>query len=284
MTFKAIMAPYAAAMSPEPTPLSAGGRLNLPVRVVLFDIYGTLLISASGDIHAAVNQPRSNERIEQLLHKYHVRHSVPDLLDAYFSTVQSAHDRMRGQGIDVPEIQVESIWMKVLQTHDLVTARRFAVEFEMIVDPTWPMPHARETIAAIRQTGIILGIISNAQFYTPHLFDLFFEASVEEMGFDPGLIFYSFIHGRAKPSPEMFEKAADRIRSMGFEPGEAVYVGNDMKNDILPSRAMGFQTVLFAGDRRSLRLRENDPGCMGVNPDLVITDLAQFPAYLNPGT
>lgn len=280
MNFKSIMAPYVAPMTPEPTALSAGGRLNPPVRVVLFDIYGTLLISASGDIHAAENQFRSSNGLEQLLQKYDVGLSVPDLVNAYIDAVASVHARMRGQGVDVPEIKIDRIWMQVLQTWDTETARQFAVEFEMIVNPTWPMPHAEETIDALRQKKVVLGIISNAQFHTPRLFDLFFNRSVEAMGFDASLVFYSFSHGRAKPSKVLFEKAAARIMAMGFDPGAAAYIGNDMRNDILPSKTVGFQTILFAGDRRSLRLHKNDPDCTNIAPDLVITDLAQLPAHL----
>jgi hypothetical protein len=35
-------------------------------------------------------------------------------------------------------------------------------------------------------------------------------------------------------------------------------------------------TALFAGDRRSLRLRKDDPSCRLLTPDLVITDLGQL--------
>jgi putative hydrolase of the HAD superfamily len=49
-----------------------------------------------------------------------------------------------------------------------------------------------------------------------------------------------------------------------------------MLNDMLPAYAEGFQTALFAGDKRSLRLREDDPRCKNLSPDLVITDLRQL--------
>jgi putative hydrolase of the HAD superfamily len=63
---------------------------------------------------------------------------------------------------------------------------------------------------------------------------------------------------------------------MGISRTSVLYVGNDMRNDILPATKTGFQTALFAGDRRSLRLREDDPQCKNVVPNLVITDLIQI--------
>ena len=54
-----------------------------------------------------------------------------------------------------------------------------------------------------------------------------------------------------------------------------------MLNDILPARSAGFQTALFAGDRRSLRLRRDDPRCTNLKPDMILTDLFQFAELLD---
>jgi putative hydrolase of the HAD superfamily len=43
---------------------------------------------------------------------------------------------------------------------------------------------------------------------------------------------------------------------------------------------MGFRTALFAGDRESLRLREDDNRCSEVEPDLVLTKMTQLPETL----
>jgi putative hydrolase of the HAD superfamily len=280
MAYKSIMAPHIAPLFPEPTSLCAGGRLTPPVRAVLFDIYGTLLVSAAGDMQVMVIQGRFDGKLERLLEKYGIQRTTRSLINAYMDAVSAEHARQRQQNIDYPEIRTDQLWMRLLETSDASTAKQFAVEFEMIVNPTWPMPHARETIEILRQQNLLLGLISNAQFYTPHLFDLFFNAPVDALGFDPDLIFFSYMHGHAKPSPVMFSKASGRIREMGLPAASVVFVGNDMKNDMVPARNAGFQTVLFAGDRRSLRQRENDPDCAGVAPDLVITDLAQLPSHL----
>ena len=63
---------------------------------------------------------------------------------------------------------------------------------------------------------------------------------------------------------------------MGIPVNAALYLGNDMLNDIYPAQKVGFKTALFAGDARSLRLREDDPGCKNLSPDIIITDLIQL--------
>jgi putative hydrolase of the HAD superfamily len=78
----------------------------------------------------------------------------------------------------------------------------------------------------------------------------------------------------------MFQVAAERLNHMGISVRSALYIGNDMLNDIYPGKQAGFKTGLFAGDARSLRLRENDPKCKDLSVDLVITDLAQLLDYI----
>ena len=128
----------------------------------------------------------------------------------------------------------------------------------------------------LRERGFLLGMVSNAQFFTPILFEALWGDSAEAFGFDPDLQYYSYQFGRGKPSLTMFDAAAESLRKRGVAADEVVFVGNDMLNDVVPARGVGFRAALFAGDSRSLRLREEDPRVAGVVPDLVLTDLEQL--------
>ncbi len=67
----------------------------------------------------------------------------------------------------------------------------------------------------------------------------------------------------------------------GIAPQEALYVGNDMLNDIYCAQKTGFKTALFAGDVRSLRLRKNHEEVQGIVPDITITALSQLLDIVN---
>jgi putative hydrolase of the HAD superfamily len=138
------------------------------------------------------------------------------------------------------------------------------------------MPGVENLLEHCRYNGIALGIISNAQFFTPCLFEWLLQATPVQLGFDAELIWYSWRHGCAKPSPTLFEMAANMVAARGIEPQQTAFIGNDMRNDIRPARQVGFQTILFAGDARSLRLRADDPLCKDLVPDLVINHLNQL--------
>jgi putative hydrolase of the HAD superfamily len=122
---------------------------------------------------------------------------------------------------------------------------------------------------------MILGLISNAQFFTPLLFEAFFGAPPEGLGFDAELLAYSYKLGEAKPSPALFAPATRRLAALGLKPENALYIGNDMLNDIFAAARAGFKTALFAGDPRSLRLREEDPRIRGLMPDRVVRGLGE---------
>ncbi len=270
---------YLAPMSPQPTSMTPGGRLKKMIRCVLFDIYGTLFISGSGDIHAVQKTPPQVQELERLTQKFDIRKTPEGLFRELYRAVKAKHRQLKDDGIDYPEIEIDKIWQQILEFDDIQSVRKFAVEFELIVNPVYPMPNLQKLLSACKQQNLVMGIISNAQFFTPLLFEWFLEASLESLGFESELIFLSYQMGYAKPSMVPFEKALTAIEARGFDAASCLYVGNDMLNDIYPANRLGFQTALFAGDARSLRLRSVDPRCSNLLADLVLTDLGQLIGY-----
>ena len=121
----------------------------------------------------------------------------------------------------------------------------FALSYEIAVNPVYPMPGLSEVLRSIRSKGIALGIISNAQFFTPLLFPAFLGTSTGGLGFSSSLCFYSYEFRQGKPGATMYEKSAEALHVMGIEPEHTLFVGNDMRNDILPAMSQGFQISPF---------------------------------------
>ncbi len=263
-------------MAPVPTGLSPGGRLQSPLAAVLFDIYGTLFISGSGDVGVAEERFKPSSALNRLCERYRVPWSPKEMTRKLFEAIQRAHRQKKRAGVDHPEIEIDRIWQSILGWQDMGRIRHMAEAYEWLVNPTYPMPGLDQVLRTLRGRGILMGIISNAQFFTPLLFKTFLGADAEKLGFTRDLTFYSYEHGYAKPSMTLFNQALSRLEQRGVLPGAVLYVGNDMRNDIHPACQAGFQTALFAGDRRSLRLRADDPAIEGTTPDLVVTDLRQI--------
>jgi putative hydrolase of the HAD superfamily len=235
-----------------------------------------LFISASGDIGSAGPLDGRTAQLDQLLSRYGQLISAEKVLKRLHRTIRNLHAVSREQGVDYPEVVIETVWEKVLAFDNSQSLRKFAVEFEMIMNPVWPMPGLEKLLEHCRSCGISLGIISNAQFFTPYLFEWLLQATPVQLGFDAELTWYSYRNGCAKPCPALFQKALRMLASRGIAPRHVAFIGNDMRNDIRPARQTGFQTILFAGDSRSLRLRADDPLCKDLSPDRMVIDLNQL--------
>ena len=273
---------YIHPLKPIPTSISPAGGLIHDIKCILFDIYGTLFISASGDISLAEQNSPQMEDINLLLARYKIEKSPPALLDELHHAIEVRHAELHAKGTEFPEVKIDRIWQQVLPAVDQRRIRQFAAEFELISNPVYPMPNLSDLLSTCRQHGLLMGIISNAQFYTPCLFNWFLDSDPQGLGFSPDLIFYSYIFAMAKPSPALFKMAAEKLKEKTIPPAAILYIGNDMLNDIYPAQRTGFKTALFAGDERSLRLRTADPRCRNLTPDLVITDLGQLIRMVAP--
>ena len=136
-----------------------GGRLAQPIQCVLFDIYGTLFISGSGDISVAKKTSPHARKLQHLRQKFNIRKTPRDLTERLFHTVEDEHRRLLDDGIDYPEIQIDLIWKQILESDDLNSVRRFAIEYELIVNPVFPMPNLAKTLTACREQNLTMGLI-----------------------------------------------------------------------------------------------------------------------------
>ncbi|MFW6347532.1 MAG: HAD family hydrolase [Cyclonatronaceae bacterium] len=265
------------------------------IKAVAFDFYGTMFMSGTGD--TIIDDPKGEE--EQALTKaFEVL--FPDLmkgpgfdaLQGVQSYKQVIHDQkaaLQQEGIDYPEVQITDVWEEVLarmrksgleklpQAPGEELLERLTIEFEMRNNPTWPLPDLDETLHGLGAKGLLLGILSNSQFYTPMIFEAHLGSAPQQHIFEPNLCIWSYEERRCKPSlpfHESLKKAFDA--HYGIAPEQVLFVGNDMLKDIYPAAHFGFKTALFAGDDRSLKWRKDDERAAELEPDLVITRLSQL--------
>ena len=199
----------------------------------------------------------------------------------------------RSRGVEYPEIDIREVWRELLveeqargriaSTANAAVFERLALEYEVRVNPVWPMPHLRTCLDTLLAAGMSLGIVSNSQFYTRQLFPALLGCSLEELGFSTRLQFLSYQFGQAKLGVFLYQHARKTLERLAVTPNTAICVGNDLLNDTRPAQQTGFRTALFAGDATSLRLRNGDARVADVVPDLVLTDLSQLSDCLQAG-
>lgn len=273
--------------------LKPNSEKNLPAKAVIFDIYGTLLISSSGDIDQAAF---SEDYMEKALYAggfntdYYKSGVFSFLLNQLAVKTASNQKELKLKGHPFPDIDIFKVWdeMLVAAEHEGLLHRsgneslaETILVFEVLSNKVFPMPGMKETLQKLKEKNIPLGIVSNAQFYTPILMNYFLNGKIDVTQkieyFEPDLTVFSFNELKAKPDVALFEKFIPSLKGKyGILPQETVFIGNDMLKDVYTAKQAGLQTILFAGDKRSLRLRENDEGVKGLFPDYIITDLKQL--------
>lgn len=223
---------------------------SFPFSAVVFDIYGTLLISPAGGVRP---DPAADAKLRGVIQ--HFGYEAPESPSTKIHAAVIRHHA--AAGVPHPEVDLRALWREILgiEPGEEITALVTAIEEAW--HPARLMPGAEAVVQQLSRSGVSLGLLSNAQCNSLH--------SLRGMTdfLAPELCILSYQQGIAKPSPELFQMMADRLAGRGIRPHEVLYIGNDPLHDIVPASEMGFQTALFAGHPDSTR-----PG--DCTPDFVI--------------
>ncbi|MDF1825267.1 MAG: HAD family hydrolase [Verrucomicrobiales bacterium] len=266
----------------EPLPIGVEARAEpIPgIKAVIFDLYGTLIISAAGDI-SLVSENVSMQGMERALKA--LGGAVDDSLtgsslQVYAAEIRAQQEQRRAEGVEYPEVEIREVWGAIAERAGLKATfiELAALEYECAVNPCWEMPGASDLLMQLSTSGLRLGIISNAQFYTHAVVAGLLQPGIEELQSDARLNVFSYEEREGKPSLRLFSKAAEAAGKDGIEPHEILYVGNDFRKDIEPASRVGFRTAFFAGDARSFRTGTVSPQKACDHADVVLTDLRQL--------
>lgn len=261
-------------ITPMPSGITPRVHSLRGIRVVLWDVYGTMLVSAAADAGGAAHAPRHVEAALESAELDPAEGIGEKAVRLLADFVSEDHRRLRAAGTDFPEVDIREVWRRLLEelrrreglgrAPGEDSAEIAAVEYECRVNPVWPMPGLVDALTALAGR-MRLGIVSNAQFYTPLILEALTGRTLPGLGFEPDLCAWSFEHRVAKPSPKLFESGLSGLRA-----GEVLMVGNSGVNDIAPARALGIRTALYAGDARSFSPSGGD------GADLVVESLGEL--------
>lgn len=216
------------------------------IRCLAFDVYGTLLISERQCAESAM---------AALLKK----HQLPRPERSLLELIRRDHLRANRDGTEFPEVEIRELWAEL---HPTANHERLALDYEMLAHRVWPMPGLE------LPKNMEMALVSNAQFYTPLIL-----RALTTITINPDLCFFSYQYRQAKPGTFLFDELKKALATRNIRPSEVLYIGNDHQKDIVPARAVGFRTVLFGGDARSLSYHPDLPA-----PDAIITHLSQLPS------
>ncbi len=122
-------------------------------------------------------------------------------------------------------------------------------------------PDVEPALAALRQRGLALGVVSN--------YNALLRAHLTELGLADWfcVMVNSADFGRAKPDPGIF---LEGVTQLGVPPERVLYVGDDLENDYHGARRAGLHAVLLN--------RDGAPVEQGIP---TLSTLAELPEYID---
>ncbi|MFP6865451.1 MAG: hypothetical protein VCA35_05875, partial [Roseibacillus sp.] len=100
-------------------PIATGAAAVLPrlvgIRAVVFDIYGTLVVSGSGDI-GATDAEQKEAAMESILRDLKIDPPAGSdpLSQRFVGHIKRHHQLSRSRGIEHPEVEIRDIWADLL--------------------------------------------------------------------------------------------------------------------------------------------------------------------------
>jgi FMN phosphatase YigB (HAD superfamily) len=275
--------------------------VRLPhVRVVLWNVYGTLLAISGGDL--VFEHPQTfvmGTALEKTIQEFKMwaamsrKPGQPSeyLIHVYTQVVST--QCLAAAGERYPEVGAERVWeaiiRKLLQKdYKFDTgffgslnefSRKVAYFFHASLQGTAGYPGAAVALRHIASAGLTQGLLADGQCFTPvqlgrALTEQDAATRVDELISD-GLCSLSYdIRGR-KPSERLFRHALDALKARGVEPSQVLHVGSRITQDIAVARRHGLRTALFGGDRASLQATPEQLKDPASRPDVMLTELTQ---------
>ncbi|NLL14147.1 MAG: HAD family hydrolase [Fibrobacter sp.] len=279
------------------------------IRAVICDVYGTLVNywkpgfqNASSRSQSLLNAFKTvAERFgmtETLVSINEAELPEKTLSDFYHGLLALQHEKMAQKGVLYPEVKIEEIWSIILM---LLKRRGYKPE-EFIEASEQDIPRylafcynfyslgrdlydgVVDALSRLKENNITLGLLSNAQFYTP--IDLTLLIREQSNGkyddfnelFDPDLTFFSYEYGVAKPNQILFRRLFDALYEFQILPSQTILVGNDLLLDIEPAIEAGMKTAFFTGDSAGAFVHDLSGK---VIPDISFQDWNQFPSMIS---
>ncbi len=292
-------------LPPKPEAPKATAYLKpLPgVRAVAWNIYGTLLRIADGDLLFEVPQPLrmqiALEKVDAEFNMWNHMYRKPVapwkyLLEQYQKLLerqQMAATKVKG---DVPEVSSSQIWRQILAQleekdyqYDVEfygdmdqLSEKVAYFFHASLQGLEAAPNALRALETVAAGHLHQGLLADGQSFTlvQLLRCLGAQGKLPPLGdlFQPDLIGLSCQVGVRKPSKTLFQAFQQRAGENGLAPDEVLYVSSRLDQDLAVAKAFGMSTALYAGDKLSLKATKEEIANPKLRPDRLLTDLAQI--------
>lgn len=293
--------PWPAAPAIDP-PKAKPHLTRLPVRAVMWNVYGTLLAIPHGELRFEHDTGFvTDAALDKTIQEFKMWQSMSRKPGAPAEYMKELYNRaltalkMAGSGGEkFPEVASEKVWEDIITKrlkpdyrYDVGTygpmedfCRKIAYFFHASIQGSGPYPGAADALRLTADAGMLQGLLADGQCFTAA--QLVRGLRQQEPGFDlmkyipADLRILSAERKARKPSPAFFKAAVDALAARGLKPSDVLHVGSNLTRDIVPAKRAGFRTALFAGDKHSLVATPEQLKDPESRPDALMTELPQI--------
>ena len=287
--------------TPEP-PKAKAFLVRMPeVRVVTWNVYGTLLALFGGDL--LFEHPQQfvmDVALDKTIQEYKMWHAMSrkpgppaEQLRQVYSRLLDEQRMVAGSADKTPEVCADRLWeawvRKLLQKDYKFDAgffgalneysRKIAYFFHASLQGTACYPGAAAALRHVSAGGLLQGFVADGQCFTLTQLQRGLaqqDGAANLYGLvDPALCVFSYELRLRKPSERLFRQLLGTLGQRGIRPEQVLHVGSRIAQDIVPARRTGMRTALFAGDRASLQATKEQLKDPLSRPDVLLTSLDQ---------
>jgi FMN phosphatase YigB (HAD superfamily) len=280
---------------------------SLPeVRAVLWTAYGTLLRISGGElIFEHPDKFVMDTALEKAVTEFKMWGSMTRKPGQPAEYLRVLYDKSLFElrsapspGEKYPEVASEKVWEGVIKKLFLKEykfdagffgslnefSKKVAYFFHASLQGTACPPSAAKALKDVAETGVVQGLLTDGQVFTPVQLARGLKAQDAALNFDkiipPELRVLSCDARGRKPSENLFRAALEALEAKGIEAPEVLHVGSNLERDLVPAKRFGMRTALYAGDKVSLAATGDQLKDPASRPDLLLTELDQVAQVL----
>ncbi len=288
-------------------PKAKAHLVRLPeIRVVIWNIYGTLLAISDGELY--FEHPKKfimDLALDKTLQEFKMWGSMSrkpgqpaEYLGQMYRKVLEDLRMAPSPGEKYPEIPVELIWEGILKKlfqkeyqFDVnfygslnEYSRKVAYFFHASLQGTACYKGADQAMQTVKQANLGQGLLGNGQVFTTVQLQRGLAQQDANMRLeslvDPEFCLLSHQVRSQKPSPRLFQNLLTSLEQKGIGPSQVLHVGNSIDKDIVPAKNAGMRTALVTLDKNTLQATKDNLKDAATRPDILMTELTQIAEIL----
>jgi len=272
------------------------------IRVVLWDVYGTLLRTTGGRF-CLIPDPQTPLEIalEKTIHEFNMWNSMyrkpgppwQSMIGQYTNyhkRLSLAATRRNGDLIDPDLVDIWEGIITKLFDKDYSYDEKFygdkrqfsekvAYFFHSSLQGVEARPGAVQAMQDLHAIDVQQGLLADGQAFTftQLLRALSLQGTLPPLAgmFHPDAVLFSHELGIRKPSRSLYELTCERLKSAGFQLEEVLHISCRLETDLVPAKAAGMKTALLAAEKAGLEAPSEFLKNKDTRPDRLLTSLNQ---------